>query len=114
MRIKVILKRSKNQINIDDNQVNFGKKIYDLKNYLFVENNQNIYLSQNENKIFLKLYRSLGSAVTREELAKLSNISLRAVDVNINRLRKKLEVNPSHPIHLLTVRGKGYKLEKEQ
>ena len=37
----------------------------------------------------------------------------RAVDVGINRLRKKIEVDPKYPIWLQTVRGKGYILRPE-
>ncbi|MFO0109158.1 MAG: helix-turn-helix domain-containing protein [Alphaproteobacteria bacterium] len=32
----------------------------------------------------------------------------RSVDVQINRLRKKIEINPSKPIHIQTVRNAGY------
>jgi two-component system OmpR family response regulator len=35
----------------------------------------------------------------------------RTVDVHIRWLRKKIEIDPSHPIHILTVRGVGYKFE---
>ena len=33
--------------------------------------------------------------------------------VHIRRLREKLEADPSHPKHLLTVRGLGYRLVRE-
>jgi two-component system phosphate regulon response regulator OmpR len=39
--------------------------------------------------------------------------SERAVDVQMTRLRRKLEENPSEPRYLLTVRGKGYRLVAE-
>lgn len=42
------------------------------------------------------------------------NISERAIDVQINRLRRKIEENPALPIWLQTVRGVGYKLSIEQ
>ncbi|VEJ45676.1 Transcriptional regulatory protein OmpR [Bartonella vinsonii] len=42
-----------------------------------------------------------------------SNISERAIDVQINRLRRKIEKNPALPIWLQTVRGIGYKLSIE-
>jgi two-component system phosphate regulon response regulator OmpR len=34
----------------------------------------------------------------------------RTVDVQINRLRRKIEVDPSNPVYLQTVRGVGYRL----
>jgi two-component system phosphate regulon response regulator OmpR len=39
--------------------------------------------------------------------------SERAVDVQINRLRRKIEVDPSNPVYLQTVRGKGYILHTD-
>ncbi|TDI56127.1 MAG: winged helix family transcriptional regulator, partial [Alphaproteobacteria bacterium] len=36
--------------------------------------------------------------------------SERTIDVQINRLRRKIEADPSNPIHLQTVRGIGYRL----
>ncbi|MBX2805748.1 MAG: response regulator [Hyphomicrobiales bacterium] len=50
-----------------------------------------------------------GAAVEREELARLSgHDSERAVDVQINRLRRKIETDPANPAYLQTVRGRGY------
>lgn len=49
------------------------------------------------------------ATVEREELAVLSgNESERAVDVQINRLRRKIETDPANPAYLQTVRGRGY------
>jgi two-component system, OmpR family, phosphate regulon response regulator OmpR len=50
-----------------------------------------------------------GTPVEREELASLSgHDSERAVDVQINRLRRKIEKDPANPAYLQTVRGRGY------
>jgi two-component system, OmpR family, phosphate regulon response regulator OmpR len=47
--------------------------------------------------------------VDREDLADLSgNESERSVDVQINRLRRKIEADPANPVYLQTVRGRGY------
>ena len=37
-----------------------------------------------------------------------ARVSDRAIDVQINRLRRKIETDPSNPVYLQTVRGKGY------
>lgn len=55
-----------------------------------------------------------GRAVSRDELLvmvwRYSPRSVtRAVDKAVNRLRSKIEVNPRRPVHLLTVRGEGYR-----
>ena len=47
--------------------------------------------------------------IPRHELApEDSTGSDRAIDVQINRLRRKIETDPSNPVYLQTVRGKGY------
>jgi two-component system phosphate regulon response regulator OmpR len=38
------------------------------------------------------------------------NVSERAVDVLVNRLRRKIERNPTNPLYVQTVRGVGYRL----
>ena len=65
---------------------------------------------------WLDLARRRGRAVSRDEI--LENIwkdeepdSDKIVAVYIRRLRKKLEENPDKPVHILTVRGYGYKVD---
>ena len=50
--------------------------------------------------------------VLREELAdqEFDETELRKVDVQITRLRQKIEKNPKQPQYIKTIRGKGYKL----
>jgi two-component system, OmpR family, phosphate regulon response regulator OmpR len=52
--------------------------------------------------------------IARHELAgDESTGSERAIDVQINRLRRKIEPDPANPIYLQTVRGKGYILHTD-
>ena len=58
--------------------------------------------------------RRPGMPVARHELAKdAESGGERAVDVQINRLRRKIENDPTNPVYLQTVRGKGYILYPE-
>ena len=59
------------------------------------------------------LTQSPGRIVTRGELADGEDISERAIDVQINRLRRKIEADPRDPIYLQTVRGSGYVLRTD-
>ncbi|MDY7018954.1 MAG: response regulator transcription factor [Chloroflexota bacterium] len=73
-------------------------------------------LSPKEFELLAFLTRNRGQVFTRDYL--LEKVwgydyagDTRTVDVHIRWLRRKIEVNPAHPQHLLTVRGFGYKFE---
>ena len=52
-----------------------------------------------------------GEVVSREELAKRTGAGLeRSVDVQVTRLRRKIDADSRAPIYLQTVRGVGYRL----
>ena len=78
---------------------------------LQAEDGSFIKLTEKERLMLQYFARAEGRTVSREELVGLSEKSnARAVDVHINRLRSKIEQDPSHPRILETVRGIGYKL----
>jgi two-component system, OmpR family, phosphate regulon response regulator OmpR len=54
----------------------------------------------------------LGQVLTRETLSKSvgNDINERAIDVQVTRLRRKIEPDPGFPRYLRTVRGQGYRL----
>ncbi|MFM9847152.1 MAG: response regulator [Hyphomicrobiaceae bacterium] len=70
---------------------------------------ENIKLTERERDL-LRLFASRpGSPIARHELASDDATgSERAIDVQINRLRRKIESDPGNPVYLQTVRGKGY------
>lgn len=52
-----------------------------------------------------------GATITREELARKAGVAVdRSIDVQVTRLRRKLEADPAEPVYLQTVRGQGYRL----
>jgi two-component system phosphate regulon response regulator OmpR len=68
-------------------------------------------VTEREREILTLLSRKPGQTVPREEFAAHEDISNeRTVDVQINRLRRKIESDPANPLHLQTVRGIGYRL----
>ncbi len=70
-----------------------------------------IRLTSREKDFLRVLAVRAGSPVGRSELApEGSEEGARSVDVQINRLRQKIEEDPSNPLYLQTVRGAGYVL----
>jgi two-component system phosphate regulon response regulator OmpR len=73
-----------------------------------------VHLTSSEVKLLDILSRKNGGVVTRHALStEIGAKSERAVDIQIIRLRQKIENNPSIPEHLVTVRGIGYRLVVE-
>jgi len=89
--------------------VRFGNNYYDYGSREFIRNNKSINLSSTEQVLFEILLENLGSVVTREELSTKIK-SLRTIDVQIARIRSKIEDNPKEPKYLKTIRGQGYAL----
>jgi two-component system phosphate regulon response regulator OmpR len=69
-----------------------------------------IRTTERERELLRLLGERRGGAVSREALAMNGEGSERAIDVQINRLRRKIENDPANPVLLQTVRGSGYRL----
>ena len=110
--------RVKNLLNLYDNinnqktNISFGEYIFNIKTLKLKKNDEIIYLTEGENNLLVKLIGKKNASVLREELAETEydETELRKVDVQITRLRQKIESNPKQPEFIKTVRGKGYKL----
>jgi two-component system phosphate regulon response regulator OmpR len=75
---------------------------------------ESIKLTERERDLMRLFASRRGATIPRHELITgEATGSERAVDVQINRLRRKIEVDPSNPVYLQTVRGKGYILHTD-
>jgi two-component system phosphate regulon response regulator OmpR len=109
LRIQRILQRTK--IESKNISTTFGKITFNLEKNSLEKNGENIYITSNEAKLLAILCNNLQKNVSREELAKLcGGINERSIDVQITRLRNKIEEDPKKPIYLKTIRGQGYVL----
>ncbi len=73
-----------------------------------------VHLTSRERDILRILGRAAGRTVSRNELATQElDEGARAIDVQITRIRQKIEDDPAMPIYLQTVRGQGYCLQAE-
>ena len=109
LRIEAIFKRAGTSGRAS--VVEFGDWVFDMERNVLTKSGERIRLTTGEEAMLALLARRAGTAVTRHALSeKISAESERAVDVQMTRLRRKIEDNPSEPVHLLTVRGQGYRL----
>ena len=94
------------------NIIVFGNFVFNISTLQLKKNSDGVYLTEGENKLLLKLINKKNKIVLREELSDtaIDENELRKVDVQITRLRQKIEENPKQPNFIKTIRGKGYKL----
>ena len=93
-------------------KISFGEFTFDTSNFKLQKNDELIYLTEGENNLLIKLINKRNDIVLREELAnqEFDETELRKVDVQVTRLRQKIETNAKQPQFIKTIRGKGYKL----
>lgn len=110
IRIEKLI-RHKMQLENAQNFAFFGDIKYDLHLNILSNNKGTIQLGSGESQLLKLLISYHKIPVSREKLAEAcGNINVRSVDVQINRLREKIEVDPKKPRFIQTVRGKGYAL----
>ncbi|MFJ5369902.1 response regulator [Bosea sp. CER48] len=91
--------------------VRFGPFIYGLTRGELRKGDETIRLTEREREILTALAERAGEVVSREELAAQGSAANdRTVDVQMNRLRRKIERDQTDPLYLQTVRGVGYRL----
>ena len=115
LRINNILKRAY-EAKEQANRLVFHNICYDLSRGELIGNDGKvIHITPVERVLLNLLGKNPGEVHSREELAEVlgSSESLRTVDVQITRLRKKIETDTKNPRYLQTIRGKGYMLISE-
>lgn len=112
LRINNILKRSQlNQLKSEDdsNICKFGDFKFSFAESRLTKNSEFVHLTESEAKILSILCKNKGAVVLRDKLSELcGNIDERSIDVQITRIRRKIETNPKQPQFLQTVRNQGY------
>ncbi|WP_264048690.1 response regulator [Methylobacterium flocculans] len=91
--------------------VTFGPFSYRIDRGELRREDETIRITEREREILTILAEAKGGNVEREALAGGGGLAAeRSIDVQINRLRRKTEVDPANPLFLQTVRGVGYRL----
>ncbi len=111
LRIANILKRTQPAVSPPAEQVSFGPFVYHLGRGELRKGDEVVKLTDREREMLRILAATPGETVSRAALAGNGEaVSERAVDVLVNRLRRKIERNPANPLYVQTVRGIGYRL----
>lgn len=110
LRIQKILERTRLTQIKESIEVRFGDLRYVISTRSLYKNDQQIYLTSTESELLYLLVTNPGLPLSRDDLAERSGIVLspRTIDVQITRLRKKIEDDPKQPKYIRTVRHKGY------
>ena len=117
LRIRSILRRSARPLAAAPPVVvRFGAFAFDLERGELRQGEDVIRLTDREREMLRLLAGRAGDTISREELGSVGAntpgepSNERTVDVQVNRLRRKIEIDPANPQHLQTARGAGYRL----
>lgn len=112
LRIQAILRRSHTTPEPENPMIGLGDYCYDTARGVLLQGDTSVGLTSSEKSLLSVLCTPTGQVRSREELATLCTITGedRAIDVQITRLRRKIEPNAKTPQYIQTVRGQGYVL----
>lgn len=117
-RVRAHLNRKFRRNSANEKQLSFGPFVLDLENFWLKREGTRIDLSPKEMALLLVLAENQGRPFSQEELYERvwsnSYGDMTTVSVHIQRLRKKIEKNPSNPKYIKTAYGSGYYLTDEE
>ncbi|MBB6014416.1 MULTISPECIES: response regulator transcription factor [Aquamicrobium] len=114
LRINNILRRGGPATTPKVEQLVFGPYTFQISKRELKRGSEVLKLTDREQEILAIFAERAGETIPRHELVgEDSEVGERTIDVQINRLRRKIERDPSNPVWLQTVRGIGYRLSVE-
>ena len=116
-RIRSLLRRTRNDKQGNQMQLTSGNISLDLTSRRVSKDDAEVHLTQKEFNLLAELIRNKGAVLSRDLLLeKVWGYSYvgntHTVDVHIRWLREKIELDPSKPVRIVTVRGVGYRFEE--
>lgn len=111
MRLHAILRRTAKKATALS-PFNIGRWRFDPQHSELVDGDEHIRLTGVEVNLLKALAGQAGEPISRDALAKICDVDAgeRTIDVQVTRLRRKIEEDTKAPRYLKTVRGKGYML----
>ncbi|MTH98154.1 response regulator [Roseibium sp. RKSG952] len=111
LRLSAILRRGGPKQKEFVEEIRFGPFVYNASRAELKNGTSLVRLTDREKQILSIFAEQPGATVPRHKIVgDESGLGERTVDVQINRLRRKIEVDPANPVYLQTVRGIGYRL----
>ena len=112
-KIKALIRRSRNDLPGSSQQISSGPFTYNTSTLRFYKNGEEIPLSAKENMLIKLFLDNVNHIFSKDMLYEMvwgdRIVDENAVMVYINRLRQKIEDDPSNPQYIRTVRGLGYR-----
>lgn len=120
-RIRAVLRRGGEpefeEEQLEEDVLRGGRVVMDIERHVVTVDDEPVSMPLKEFDLLEYLLRNSGRVLTRGQL--IDRVwgadyvgDTKTLDVHIKRLRSKIEVHPSRPKHLVTVRGLGYKFEE--
>lgn len=118
LRIQSIIRRlqaAAPEPDVVSERIQLGASQFDMGRELLLRDNEPVKLTSTEVALLKALAEEPGRVMSREELTERCHIDGggRTVDVQVTRLRRKIEPDPKIPRYLHTVRGQGYVLRPD-
>ncbi|MGF1650734.1 MAG: response regulator [Hyphomicrobiaceae bacterium] len=111
LRLRNILRRTSGEVNAQKDEIAMGPYRFNVTRGELRHGDEVIKLTDRERELMRIFAARPGMTIQRHELAADDATGAqRTIDVQITRLRRKFEKDPSNPTYLQTVRGKGYVL----
>lgn len=112
-KVKALIRRSRNALPGTGNIITAGPFTYNTSTLRFYKNDTEIFLSSKENAIMKLFMDNVNRVFSKDMLYELvwgdAIIDENTVMVYVNRLRQKIEDDPSNPKYLKNIRGLGYR-----
>ncbi|MDC0074175.1 response regulator [Alphaproteobacteria bacterium] len=110
LRIESIMRRKQNPIGLIPKTLLIGNVQFDFKRGELSKNGSLIKITSTELSLLRILAEKPEKTISRYDLCDAAGVNERSIDVQVTRLRKKIEPDPKSPRYLQTVWGEGYML----
>ncbi|HEX2594160.1 MAG TPA: response regulator [Rhizomicrobium sp.] len=111
LRLNALLRRAAPAVNSAHKEVRMGDAVFDPERAQLKRGGKPVHLTTSEQQLLQLFAANAGRPFSRTDLCTRLGVALeRSIDVQVTRLRRKIEEDPKLPLYLQTVRGVGYVL----